>query len=288
MRCRNICTEGRAIYLSLRCELGRFTGSRCKPRCTRITRERVGESVRCQWFMIRGPPYVPYKPYMFSVISRTYIRFSDIWKLCLLRARCNHLSLQYASENQRIDLCRCTRRNKDYRRIERNNPSDEQCGREQRGHFAPRRQFHPYGWITAKRRSRSSRRRRLVLSMPVNLAYNRRERHGKVRQGRRVGCCWTQARTEVCIGGEPARNRGRRGSFSRVAPAVSRTTARNAAHNPRAVLSDVFARWFYTNYGLSPCHCLHYWRISTGAAIAVLAWYRNGTSATEATTKYRK
>lgn len=66
----------------------------------------------------------------------------------------------------------------------------------------------------------------------------------------------TNAGTQVCSGGGPARNRGRRVRFSGVAPAVTRTTARNAAHNPRAVLSDVFARWFYTNYGLSPCHCL--------------------------------
>lgn len=37
---------------------------------------------------------------------------------------------------------------------------------------------------------------------------------------------------------------------------VTKATARNTAHNPQAVLSDVFARWFYTNYGLSPCYCL--------------------------------
>lgn len=53
---------------------------------------------------------------------------------------------------------------------------------------------------------------------------------------------------------------GRRGRFSGITPTVTRTTARNAAHNPWAVLSDVFARWFYTNYGLSPCYCLHYQR----------------------------
>lgn len=75
----------------------------------------------------------------------------------------------------------------------------------------------------------------LALLVAVNLACS----WGKARAARWQGCRYdiqthtcTHKCTQVCIGGELARNRGRRDRFSGIASAVTRTTARNAAHNP--------------------------------------------------------